>query len=245
MPALSIGQTEIAYELRRSSTARERRITVTPGQVEVLALTSDDESDVAGFLERKRQWLFNTVREMNRVTAGRHAVPRFMTGTKIPYRGRNMRLVVRRSDAERLSISYHNGFVVDLPHWAGQDTDGLIASEIKHWLKQRARRDVRLIAAEYGKRFGLEPRSIRATELASGWGSCGPEGNVLINWNLVFAPRKVLEYVVVHELGHLRFRSHGQEFWAFVGSMMPGFDDSRTWLDKHQRDLSSEFLDPL
>ncbi|HZV18038.1 MAG TPA: SprT family zinc-dependent metalloprotease [Sphingobium sp.] len=242
MPTLQIGRKEIPYELRRSATASERRITITPGHVEVLALTRDNDDDIAGFLERKRQWVFNTVREMERITASRHAVPRFITGSKIPYRGRNMPLTVRRTDAERIAITYRNGFTVDLPHWARDDADHLVASELKLWLKQRVRRDVQEIAADYGKRFGLVPRSIRTTDLAHGWGSCGPEGNILINWHLIFAPRKVLEYVVVHELAHLRYRSHGQEFWAYLATLMPGSESSRSWLDRHQSALSASFL---
>lgn len=242
MPTLQIGRKEIPYELRRSATASERRITITPGHVEVLALTSDNDDDIAGFLERKRQWVFNTVRDMERITAARHAVPRFITGSKIPYRGRNMSLTVRRTDAERAAVTYRNGFIVDLPHWAGDDADQLVASELKHWLKQRARRDVQEIAADYGKRFGLVPRSIRTADMAHGWGSCGPEGNVLINWHLIFAPRKVLEYVVTHELAHLRHRSHGREFWGFLATLTPDWEPLRAWLDKHQSGLSADFL---
>lgn len=243
MPTIQIGRAEIAYELRRSATAAERRITVTPGHVEVMALTRDNDDDIAGFLDRKRQWLFNTMRDMERIAAGRHSVPRFMTGSKIPYRGRNMPLTVRRSDAERIGIAYRNGFIVDLPHWAGDDTDHLVASELKHWLKQRARREVNEIAADYGKRFGLVPRSIRVADFANGWGSCGPEGNVLINWHLIFAPRKVMEYVVVHELGHLRHRSHGPDFWHLLQQLIPAFQDLKSWLDRHQTTLSENFLD--
>lgn len=242
MPMLQIGRKEIPYELRRSATASERRITITPGHVEVLALTRDNDDDIAGFLERKRQWLFDTVREMERITANRHAVPRFITGSKIPYRGRNMPLTVRRTDAERAAVTYRNGFIVDLPHWAGEDADHLVASELKHWLKQRARRDVQEIAADYGKRFGLVPRSIRTTDLAHGWGSCGPEGNILIHWHLIFAPRKVLEYVVVHELTHLRYRSHGVGFWGLLGQIKPDFETSKAWLKRHQSMLSASFL---
>jgi len=237
MPTLQIGRKEIPYELRRSATASERRITVTPGHVEVLALTNDDEEAVAGFLDRKRQWLFNTVREMERVTANRHSVPRFMTGSKIPYRGRKMPLTVRRTDAERIAIIYSNGFIVDLPHWAGEVADHLVASELQHWLKQRLRRDVKEIAADYGKRFGLVPRSIRVADFATGWGSCGPEGNILINWHLIFAPRKVLEYVVVHELAHLRHRSHGDDFWHFLETLLPQYRGASAWLQKNQSDL--------
>jgi predicted metal-dependent hydrolase len=242
MPTLQIGRKEIAYELHRSATALERRITVTPGRVEVLALTADDEDEIAGFLDRKRRWLFDAVREMERVTAGRHGVPHFSTGSKVPYRGRNVRLTVRRTDAQRLEIAYRNGFIVDLPEWAEGNPDRLIASELKLWLKQSARRDVNAAAASIGKRFDLTPRSIRVSEFANGWGSCGPEGSVLINWHLIFAPRKVLEYVVAHELAHLRHRTHGRDFWTFVKSMMPDFERPKAWLEANQSILSDDFL---
>lgn len=242
MPTIQIGRAEIAYELRRSATAAERRITVTPGHVEVMALTTDGDDDIAGFLDRKRQWLFNTMRDMERITACRHAVPRFMTGSKIPYRGRRMSLTVRRSDGDRIEINYRNGFIVDLPSWAGQDTDHLVASELKLWLKQRARSDVKEIAKTYGERHGLVPRSIRVSDFANGWGSCGPEGNILINWHLIFAPKKVLEYVVAHELAHLRHRSHGGVFWGFLATLVPDYGASMQWLGTHQTALSAEFL---
>ena len=242
MPTLQIGRTAIPYDLRRSATASERRITVTPGHVEVLALTNDDEKAVAGFLDRKRQWLFNTVREMERITANRHAMPRLMTGSKIPYRGRKMSLTVRRTDAERATVTYRNGFIVDLPHWASKDADHLVGSELQHWLKQRARRDVKEIAADYGKRFGLVPRSIRVSDFTHGWGSCGPEGNILINWNLIFAPRAVMEYVVVHELAHLAERSHGPRFWSLMAGMLPSYKSASRWLEHNQGSLEPSFL---
>ncbi len=242
MPTIQIGRAEIAYELRRSATAAQRRITVTPGHVEVMALATDGEEDIAGFLDRKRQWLFDTMRDMERIAASRHAVPRLMTGSKIPYRGRNMPLTVRRTDAERANVTYRNGFIVDLPHWTGEEPDQLVASELKHWLKQRARRDVNEFAAAIGKKHGLTPRSIRVADFANGWGSCGPEGNVLINWHLIFAPRKVLEYVVAHELAHLRHRSHGSEFWGLLGRIATDYPMPKAWLERHQSMLSVNFL---
>jgi len=244
MPTFQIGRKEFTYDLRRSAAASERRITITPGHIEVLALQEDGDSEVADFLTRKRQWLFDTVREMERATASRHAVPRFATGSKIPYRGRRMPLTVRRTDADRATVSYRNGFVVDLPHWVEGDPDHLVASELKHWLKQRARLDVHDVVHAYRRRFGLEPRTVRVADLAQGWGSCGAEGNILVNWHLVFAPTKVLEYVVVHELAHLRHRSHAAEFWAFVQTMLPDFSTAKGWLDNHQTELSADFLNP-
>jgi predicted metal-dependent hydrolase len=244
MPVLRIGRTEIPYKLVKSPAASERRITVTPGHVEVLVLKTDDAAAVDAFLRRKRQWLFNTVREMARATARRPSVPGFITGSKVPYRGRQMLLTVRRTDAERAAVTFRNGFIVDLPYWVDEDTDRMVASELKFWLKQRARRDVQEFAKELGKRFGTVPHSVRVVDLAQGWGSCGPQGNISINWHLIFAPRQVLEYVVAHELAHLRYRTHGAAFWSFLETILPDYITPKVWLENHQTLLTADFLKP-
>jgi predicted metal-dependent hydrolase len=107
----------------------------------------------------------------------------------------------------------------------------------------RQRHDVHEIAGEYAKRFGLVPRSVRVADMAHGWGSCGPQGNLLINWNLIFAPKKVLEYVVAHELAHLRVRTHGPEFWTYLGTLMPQSASARAWLEQHETELQPRLFD--
>lgn len=245
MGVIRVGRTQIAYELRRTATAAERRITVTPGCVEVLALSTDGDADIENFLYRKRQWLFDTVRELQEVTARRPAVPRFMTGSKIPYRGRMSRLTVRRHDGTKVEISHRAGFIVDLPPWVTHDmADTIVATEIKIWLKQRARRDANEAATAYKIRLGLWPRSIRVAEFATGWGSCGSSGNINIDWRLIFAPKRVLEYVVVHELAHLKHRSHGDVFWSYLASVLPDYERAKGWLDQNGSTLDAAFLKP-
>jgi len=243
MPSVRVGQTAIVYEIRRTAAIVERRITVTPGSVEVLALTTDDDADIQGFLSRKRQWLFDTVREMEETVANRPAVPRFITGSKIPFRGRLARLTTRRHDGSHVEIGYRNGFLVDLPSWVGPgEVDTVVANELKLWLKRRVRRDVAQISSSYAKRFGLKPRGIRVGEMKTGWGACGPAGGILVNWMLVFAPKSVLEYVVVHELAHLRERSHDEKFWVLLKKLMPSYNGPKAWLDAHQGSLDADFL---
>jgi len=243
MGMIRVGQTQIPYELRRSSVLSERRITVTPGLVEVVVRTTDDDNTIEEFLTRKRQWVFTAVKELENATAKRPVVPRFMTGSKIPFRGRMMTLIVRRHDGPHIEIGYRHGFIVDLPSWVQFECpDSIIANELKLWLKRRIRRDVQEIAANYQNRFGLKARAIRVTDMKSGWGSCGAEGTIHINWTLVFAPKQVLEYVIVHELAHLRYRSHGEVFWSFLRSLMPGFEKPQAWLERHQASLDAGFL---
>lgn len=243
MGVVRIGQTEVAYALKRSNTALKRRITVTPGHVEVLALATDNDAQIDAFLARKRQWLFNTLRELETTTAKRPVVPRFMTGSKLPFRGRKVRLTVRRHDGTRVEVNYRSGFIVDLPTWVNEgDASGVVATELKLWMKGRVRRDVNEIAAAYCKRFGLNPRRIRVADMKNGWGACGPSGVILVNWTLVFAPKSVLHYVVAHELSHLQVRSHGPEFWLYLRKIMPDYERQKNWLDINQGDLDGSFL---
>jgi predicted metal-dependent hydrolase len=243
MGVIRVGQTQIPYELRRTATAAERRITVTPDCVEVLALTTDDDAEIENFLHRKRQWVFDTVRELQEVAARRPSVPRFMTGSKIPYRGRMSSLTVRRHDGPKVEIAHKAGFIVDLPSWVTTETaDAIVATEIKLRLKRRARRDVYEIAARYKKRFDLTPRSLRVAEFTTGWGSCGPSGAINIDWRLVFAPKRVFEYVLVHELAHLKHRSHGDAFWQYLAYILPDYERPKGWLDQHQAMLDANFL---
>ncbi len=243
MPVLQVGETAIPYDLRRSATIRERRITVTPGGVEVVAPLNDQDDDLAAFLDRKRQWVFDSFRELKELAASRPVVPRFMTGSKVPFRGRMSRLTVRRTDGPHIEITHRNGFLVDLPSWVTKEgAEGIVATEIKLWLKRRVRRDVSEIATAYSKRFGLKARAIRVADMKSGWGSCGQNGSVLINWHLIFAPKKVLEYVVVHELAHLKIRSHGPDFWAYLETLLPDFERPKGWLNQHQGSLDAAFL---
>lgn len=243
MRSLRVGNKNISYELRRSAKVSERRITVTPGSVEVVALSTDADSEIESFLRRKRQWVYDNVRELEILTANRAAVPQFRTGSKIPFRGRIMPLTVRRSDGTMIEIAYRNGFIVDVPSDIDPAAlDSVIATELKLWLKRCVRRDVNEIVKSYGERFNLKPRAVRVTNLVTGWGTCGTEGTLHISWLLVFAPKRVLEYVVVHELAHLKHRTHGHGFWRFMNLLLPDYELPKSWLDANQSSLDDGFL---
>jgi len=78
--------------------------------------------------------------------------------------------------------------------------------------------------------------------MKTGWGACGPAGGILVNWTLVFAPKSVLEYVVVHELAHLRERTHDERFWVLLKRLLPSYNRPKAWLDAHQGSLDADFL---
>ena len=72
------------------------------------------------------------------------------------------------------------------------------------------------------------------------WGSRSSSGTLSFNYRLMYAPLKVLDYVVVHELCHITHMNHSKEFWNMVASVLPDYKKSRSWLKEHGRELNIE-----
>ena len=100
-----------------------------------------------------------------------------------------------------------------------------------------ARQLVSTLAQEEAERIGVEYRRIRIAGQRTLWGSCSPRGTLSFNWRLVLAPLDVLDYVVVHELCHLRVPNHSRRFWALVERHRPHSRRQRDWLRDHGPEL--------
>src|SRR4051812_72977 len=108
MPVLTVGETQIFYSLRRSDVARRARITVTPTSVEVVVPSVATEEQIAGVLHRRRAWLVEQTRQMAARAASTPQVGQFVSGAKIPYRGRLMLLKTEPFDGSVVQVSYQN-----------------------------------------------------------------------------------------------------------------------------------------
>jgi predicted metal-dependent hydrolase len=100
-----------------------------------------------------------------------------------------------------------------------------------------ARRRLREVAEREADRLGLEYMRIAVRDTRTRWGSCSTRGTLSFSWRLVLAPAEVLEYVVVHELCHLRIHDHSPRFWRFLEQARPGYEAERTWLHEHGWEL--------
>ncbi|MBO1906556.1 M48 family metallopeptidase [Microvirga sp. 3-52] len=238
MPVLTVGTTDISYTLKRSGAARRARITVTPGAVEVVVPTSATDDEIAGVLHRRRERLLDQTRSMASRVTMTPKVAHFVTGAKIPYRGRLMRLRDEPSDGSFVEVSFRNGFLVGCPRAMLETSrDPLIESALRLWLRKRLREDVTAFVRQHGEPNGLKPTRLEIKSQKHLWGSCGRDRVVNLNWQLIFAPKTVLEYAVVHELCHLRHRTHDQAFWNLVGSILPDWESRKTWLDRNEHFL--------
>jgi predicted metal-dependent hydrolase len=105
--------------------------------------------------------------------------------------------------------------------------------------RRLARARVTEVAQREAPRLGVEYERIAIRDQRTRWGSCSTRGTLSFNWRLVLAPVEVLEYVVVHELCHLREPNHSRRFWALLESVRPGFRGEKDWLGRHGWELQA------
>jgi predicted metal-dependent hydrolase len=108
-----------------------------------------------------------------------------------------------------------------------------IRSALINWTKKQAKMQVEQLVTQHAHKNRLFPRTINIKTQKSRWGSCGIHNDININWLLMLAPIEVLEYVVVHELCHIRVKNHSRQFWTLVAEHLPGYQQHRQWLKKH------------
>jgi len=102
--------------------------------------------------------------------------------------------------------------------------------QVGDFLKAEAKRRVAALAVPHASALGVRPRAIRVKDTRSRWGSCAPDGTLAFSWRLVMAPEWVTDYVVAHEVAHLRELNHSPRFWALVEGLSPHRDAAVEWL---------------
>lgn len=111
------------------------------------------------------------------------------------------------------------------------------AAALDAWYRRLARELIAARAAHWSRPLRVTPAAITIRDTRSRWGSCSSSGRLSFSWRLVMAPPAVLDYLVVHELCHLKQQDHSERFWALVAEQVPDYERARRWLRRHGREL--------
>ncbi|TXH35794.1 MAG: M48 family peptidase [Rhodospirillaceae bacterium] len=120
-------------------------------------------------------------------------------------------------------------------HVAGQEAH--LRRRVADWLKLEARREIEMRAHAKAEQIGRKIKRITIRDTKSRWGSCTSEGELSFSWRLVLAPRHVLDYVISHEIAHLKEMNHGPRFWKLCGELCRTVNASREWLEENGTEL--------
>ena len=206
--------------------ARRYILRVRPdGTLRVTIPRGGSRAAAVDFLRRHLSWV---ARERARVRKERAPVV-WTHGSSILYEGLSHQLRIEAS-AGSLNVRYADRSV---PVGSSADVRAQVEQDLRHVARERLVRRL----YELADRFGLQVSRVTIRNQYSRWGSCSRSGAIALNFRLVQMPPDVRDYVLIHELMHLKQQNHGRRFWALVESACPEFREAERWLRREGRGL--------
>lgn len=221
--------TRVPFTIRKNPRARRVLIKMEDHSGLVLVLPSWASSARAQeFMRRHQDWVLTRLVEHQARLS--QAAPPLGSSRTLVYRGRPISLRVRNCACSAPKVEWHRDHVLlHLP----KDSDPMIPEILEAGYRDKAREVFQRRAAALSEHLAVRPRRIEIRDQKTRWGACTGRGTLTFNWRLILAPPAVLDYVVVHELSHLRHANHGRRFWELVASVCPQFEAHRAWLREH------------
>lgn len=188
------------------------------GQVTVRAPKSCGEARIFAFLKDKESWI------VSRQAKAQGLIERLpsenLDGFTFLLLGRNC--TAKLTDEKRVAFDAEK-YIVYAPRANAK-------TALVKWLKDNAKRILTEVTARMAERMGVTYRSVAITSAKTRWGSCTGDNAIRYTFRLIYAPKEVLEYVVVHELAHVLQKNHSKAFWAVVEKYCPAWKSQRKWL---------------
>ena len=238
MHQIHFGNTVISYTLEFSNRRKTLAIQVSEKGVKVIAPSKAEKAEIEMVLCKKASWILQQLADFEEIQAYDEKV-RFLSGEKLPYLGRNYRLKVYREAVEDVNFSFKQGkFIAVVPSTIfDEQLREILYPQFKNWVMTRAKR----VAAERVKRYqltsNLNPNEIKIKDQQLRWGSCTSSGNLILNWKVFLAPMPVVDYVIAHEMAHLKVMDHSQKFWETLEMLNPAYREKKEWLRLNGRKL--------
>lgn len=197
-------------------------VCITPlGKITVRAPLRCNEERIFAFLREKESWLAKhlqkTIGAGTRIPTenldgfaflllGKMHTVSLVDGNKVGYDGENLRVFVPRVKARERLVK---------------------------WLKENAKRILSEVTAQTASQMQTTVKSVSVTSAKSRWGSCTADNAVRYSFRLIYAPKEVVRYVVVHELAHTRYKNHSALFWREVERYEKSYRERRKWLKEN------------
>jgi hypothetical protein len=229
----------VDYAVRRSTRARRARVTLTEDAEVIVVLPARAPEQLANDLvKRHSRWIEQHRRRLLEARRILDARPALADGRAISLRGLPHDVFVEEVPAARrttVTIELHSPASIVIRQSAVDARP--LAAVLDAWLRREARHDLDERIALRSLEMGLKPTRVTVRDQRSRWGSASRKGTLSFSWRLVMAPPEILDYVVVHELAHLRWAGHGVRFWSLVRRFAPAAEHNRRWLRQNEARL--------
>jgi len=227
-----LGSRDLQYILTRSSRKTVGIAIERNGLVKVTSPLRVSESYINDLLQKKANWIIKKLENIETRVSKANKARGFEEGEFFSYLGKEYKLIlVRSSDLKKPTVSLEDEeLIITIPN----DFQAQRLKEVlKIWYIKRFKLVIEDRIKYYSSIIGVFPQKITIKEQKTRWGSCSAKGNINLNWKLIMAPLEVLDYVVIHELCHMKQMNHSKEFWKLVELVFPMYKRCRVWLKEN------------
>ncbi len=221
---LQVGGRRVALWFVRNRRARRYVLRLRPdGAARVTVPRGGSLTEAKRFAERNVTWL---ERQLLRQALRPSGPESWQVGTEILFRGERLRLKAG-TNGETGLVRFGNETV------PVADAAGDLRPVIERHLRRLAEQELPARVFELAAPHQLPVRRVTVRDQRSRWGSCSRRGTISLNWRLVQTPVTVRDYLILHELAHLKEMNHSRRFWSEVARLCPDFRDCERWLKQH------------
>lgn len=231
MPSFSFMEHGISFDVYRKS-RKTLGLFISHRKVEVRVPKYTSKKEVGDFVLSHRVWIAKRLNDEKKRDSERL---RFKDGGVIFFRARELRIVFKESRLSKVKIN-GNQFIIQ-----GYALNKAKAEEIvKGYLIAKAKSYMVLRTMDIANHFGLgfKITDIKFKKTKTKWGHCTSKGVLQFNWLIMLAPLGVIDYMISHEICHLRYMNHSSEFWEMVESICPRSNEYALWLKENEHRLS-------
>lgn len=193
-------------------------------------------SDIENALRQRQQWI---AAKITLLRERQQRIPRvhWENGGTLPFLGKSLTLSITQGiDAQNIHFDEQQWILhIALPPTTSAQQ---LKDCVQNWLQAQAKKLFTQRLDFYAARLGLSYCALRLSAASTRWGSCSAKGKIALSWRLIHFPLSVIDYVVAHELAHLKEMNHSPRFWHTVATLLPDFANAR----KHLRNYPPELL---
>ncbi len=219
---------DIEYQLLRSDQRKTADIVIERnGLISVRAPTHLSEEQADAVVEHKRLWIYRNLAEWRDLNATR-VVREWVNGEGFLYLGSSYRLLLVQEQDEPVKLKEGRFCLLRKIVEVGGEEAAKFAFE-KFYVEKGLER-IKKRVAYFAPKVGVVPSSIEVKEIGYQWATCTSDGRLNFHWKCMMASPKVIDYIIVHELCHMRHRDHTDAFWNEVDKVMPDYYERKAWL---------------
>ena len=226
--------------LTRKPYQRSIRFHVQSGQtIQVSCSLNSSQKEVTSALESHWKWIKKQLLEQQMLKR-KYPLKKFRERESFLFQGKKLKLKYEKIPLRRICIRNDNLIY----YWSHSEDlhRETVKKNLLLFYEKEGRKQLRESLSLFSSRMQLTPKSVRMGSQKSLWGSCSSKGTVSLNWWLIAAPSAILNYVVIHELAHLKYLNHSPSFWSLVSRFCPEYKKCEQWL-KHNA-YAMDFLLP-